>query len=128
MQQETKELVDIIIKIKLNREKLLTLNFLVSGGINALFLTLWKSFVDKFFIEIIAPNGITTGKIINLSQKEFLLDNIKIYIFYGEPTPYDFDQEIYFQFVSLDKNKNLSEGDWIIKIYGEKIVDGEFNI
>ena len=115
-------------KNKIKQGEFIDVEFLVSGGINALFLTLWKSFVDKFFIEIIAPNGITTGKIINLSQKEFLLDNVKIYIFYGEPTPYNFDQEIYFQFVSLDKNKNLSEGDWVIKIYGEKIVDGEFNI
>lgn len=113
---------------KISQGEILDVEFVLSNGINALFLTLWKSFIDKFFIEVISPNGISTGKIVNLTQREFLIGEAKIYIFYGEPTPYNFDQEIYLQLISLDKNKNLSEGDWTIRIYGEKIVDGKFDI
>lgn len=46
--------------------------FSVSGDINSLFLTMWKSFTDKFSFEIIAPNGKSTG-IINFRQAQFLL-------------------------------------------------------
>lgn len=110
---------------KISQGQTLDVEFVVSGGANALFLTMWKSFVDKFSLEIIAPNGQTTGKI-NFSESEFLIDDTKVYIFYNDPTPYNFDQEIYFQFIST-KNM-LAEGTWTLRIYGEEIVDGEFNI
>lgn len=99
--------------------------FSVSGDINSLFLTMWKSFTDKFSFEIIAPNGKSTG-VINFRQAQFFINNVKLYIFYGEPTPYDFDQEIYFQFVS--QNNTMDEGVWILRIYGQEVVDGKFNI
>lgn len=110
---------------KINQSETIDVEFSVSSNINSLFLTMWKSFVDKFSIEIIAPNGKSTGKI-NFRESYILINEIKLYIFYGEPTPYNFDQEIYFQFVS-QKNM-MDDGIWTLGIYGDEIVDGKFNI
>ncbi len=112
-------------KNKIETGEVVDVEFSISSGIKSLFLTMWKSFTDKFSIELIAPNGQTSGKI-NFQTMEFVINDVMISIIYGEPTPYNFDQEIYFQFVG--QNQIIDEGIWTLRIYADEVVDGEFNI
>lgn len=99
----------------------------VSSNESNLYLQLWKSFSDDFAIELVAPNGQRTGFIKPvLGTQQFVLAQTEIAIFFGKPTPYNSDQEIYFEWLPL--NESIAEGTWKINILGERIVEGNYDM
>lgn len=101
--------------------------FNIVSGLKSCFISLWKTFVDNFSIELISPSGRSTGVLqSDSSLTNFTLDNYSVYIFYGTPTPYNAEQEIYIQMEILNSS-DLTE-QWTLRIYGIDIVDGRFNI
>lgn len=90
-------------------------------------LQLWKSYSDDFLIEIEGPTGQKSGFIKPLlGTQEFIISNTRIYLYFGEPSPYNTDQEIYIEF--LPYNKYLSTGIWKIRIKAEDVVIGEYDL
>jgi len=101
--------------------------FVTGGNLSSFYLTLWKNFVDTFTFELIAPNGSSSGNVrYNTPEVFFRSDGMAVYIFYGQPTHYNEDQEVFFQF--LERERNVPGGLWRLRIRGDMVVDGRFNI
>ncbi|PKM51269.1 MAG: hypothetical protein CVV02_07890 [Firmicutes bacterium HGW-Firmicutes-7] len=91
------------------------------------YIQLWKSYSDDFLIEIEAPNGQKSGFIKpTLGTQQFTLMQTKVAVFFGEPSPYNNDQEIYFELIPIEEF--INEGTWKINVQGEKIVRGTYNL
>jgi len=88
---------------------------------------LWKNFIDEVDVEIIAPGGIGTGPLKQLlGPQRFLLENTEILLYYGEPSPYSKEQEIYIEFIP--RGSYVTEGIWTFRLIPRRIVDGRYNL
>ncbi len=100
---------------------------LVTDGLKSLFITLWKDFSDKFNFELIAPNGDSTGMIrYNAQTVQTNLTNSTIFTNIGNPTPYNIDQQVFFEIIA--NAQNIPSGIWRIRIYGYSVIMGKYNI
>lgn len=96
-------------------------------NLSSLYIVLFKNFVDIFNINIVSPNGIETGFINNTTKSsKFNFGNAILYFNLGEPTPYSFEQGIFFEFIT--NNGSLPSGIWKIIIEGLDVIDSKFNI
>jgi len=103
------------------------IEFTIGSQIKNLFLTMWKNFSDKFNIELVAPNGESTGVIrYNSSGIRYSLENNYVIIKFGQPVPYSVEQEIYIEIIS--RNRSITNGIWILNVYGQSVIDGLFDI
>ena len=103
------------------------IEFFTASGITNFYLSLWKNFADSFAVELIFPNGISSG-VVNLENrlKTVRVDNMTLTVIYGQPTRYSAEQEIYF---NISANENyIRSGLWKLRIIPSTIVDGEINI
>ncbi len=99
----------------------------VVNELGYIYLAMWKSFVDKMNFELILPDGRTTGVLpYNGGSFRFDLDGVRVGADIGRPVPYASAQEIFF--FAGDFYNVLPKGEWALKIFGEDIVDGTFNI
>lgn len=88
---------------------------------------LWKNFFDQFDVAITAPNGVRVGPIPSiLGTQQFNIAQTRIALFYGEPTPFNPLQEIYFEFIPLADYVN--SGIWRIEMIPRRIVVGNYNM
>ncbi len=102
-------------------------NFIISAGLSSLYLTMWKPYSDVVDIEIISPSGGTTGVIPYLAEtRTYMLEGMQVLVFFGEPTPYSTDQEIYIEF--KPSSGLTKEGQWALKLYPKSIIEGHFDI
>lgn len=102
-------------------------DFVTSGNLNSLYITLWKNFVDSFTFELITPSGLSTGLLNPIdSFRTINIEGISIQSYYGQPTHYNEDQEIFFSFKT--QSANIPVGLWRIVINGLEVTDGKFNI
>lgn len=102
-------------------------NFFYSGKNPSFYLALWKNFVDIFTVELILPNGYTTGEILPYeATRTYNLGDTSVIINYGRPQFYNSFQEIFFQ-INAPKNTPYV-GVYTIKIRASNIVDGVFDI
>mgnify|MGYP000805047149 FL=1 len=66
----------------------------------ALNVQLWKSYVDEVDISVIGPSGVRVGPISErLGTQRFRIGGTEILLYYGKPSPYQTNQEIYFDFI-----------------------------
>ncbi|MCL2547044.1 MAG: S8 family serine peptidase [Oscillospiraceae bacterium] len=101
----------------------LNIDFTIGGGLPSVYLTLWKHFSDDFTIELIAPNGQSTGSLDPRTPvKSFSLSGTTAAVHYGQPSFYSGRQEV---FVSFGAN---AAGLWQLRLTGREIVDGEFHV
>ncbi len=64
----------------------------------ALNVQLWKSYVDEVDISVIGPSGVRVGPISErLGTQRFRIGGTEILLYYGKPSPYQTNQEIYFE-------------------------------
>lgn len=90
-------------------------------------LQLWKSFLDRFDLYLETPLNTRIGPFSSYSQvQNYIVDNTRISVFYGEPTPYNRRQEIYFSFTPMDMY--ITPGVWKIILVPRQITDGYFNM
>lgn len=62
----------------------------------ALNVQLWKSYVDEVDISVIGPSGVRVGPISErLGTQRFRIGGTEILLYYGKPSPYQTNQEIY---------------------------------
>lgn len=111
--------------IKTNEIK--EIEFFTAPGLESLYLSLWKNFVDDFEIELIFPDGSSSGIVgIENQTKTIRRPNYDVDIFYGQPSHYSDLQEIFV--VYRARNGTLSAGLNKIRLYAQTIVDGNFDI
>jgi len=86
---------------------------------------IWKSYLDDIDIMLTSPGGQTVGPIQQiLGPQRFVLEQTEILLYYGEPTPYQAEQEIYIEF--LPRQDYINEGIWLITLVPREIKDGTF--
>ncbi|HCR41679.1 MAG TPA: peptidase S8 [Lachnospiraceae bacterium] len=103
------------------------IEFAVSDFEFSLNLQIWKNYYDDFDITIIAPNGVRVGPIPRiLGTQRFRIAQTEILIYYGDPTPFNPQQEIYIELVPLDNY--INSGIWRIELVPRRIVEGNFDI
>lgn len=112
---------------KIGENEVQDIEFFYSGKYSSFYITLWKNFVDEFSVELILPNGNSTGFVSYYSTtRNYRIGNVSIFINYGQPQFYNSFQEIFFK-IDSDNLENII-GLFTIKIKSEKIVDGKYDI
>ncbi len=101
--------------------------FFTAAGIERFYLSLWKNFADSFAVELIFPNGMTSG-VINLENrlKTVRMDNMLLTVIYGQPSRYSTNQEIFFNLEA--STGTVHSGLWKLRLIPSVIVDGTVDI
>lgn len=103
------------------------ISFFYAGKYPSFYMVLWKNFVDSFTVELILPNGRSTGEIPYFDlTRNFSLDDISIFINYSQPQFYNSFQEIFFQINSNTETPPV--GVFTLRIRAGKVIDGKYNI
>jgi subtilisin family serine protease len=101
--------------------------FYTSDGLRSFYISCWKNFVDSFTIELILPDGKSTGEISEVDRiRTWRFGNIRVSIDFNQPNQYSENQEIFFQAGVL--NGYLASGQWIVRIRAIKSVVGRFDM
>lgn len=86
-------------------------------------LQIWKNYVDRYRVEIVAPLGetfvIQEGLV---GRAETVLGNTKLLVYVGEPKPYTTDQEIYIDF--LPQREYVDSGVWVVRMVPLDVKNG----
>ena len=86
---------------------------------------IWKAYFDSVDISLISPSGVRIGPIQEqLGSQRFSVGNTQILLYYGEPSPFSIDQEIYIDF--LPRDIYIDSGVWRIVLTPRDIVNGEY--
>lgn len=90
-------------------------------------LQLWKSYTDNFRVYLSDPSNRRIGPIDQvLGTQRFTLGNTRILIYFGEPTPYNRDQEIYIEWIPI--RDYIDSGVWTVELFPERIVSGRYDM
>lgn len=99
----------------------------ISSGERTINMQIWKNFYDEFDITIHAPGNTSSGTITRVEGKQqFVLEETQIFLYYGEPTPYNRLQEIYIEMIPATGNDFLTEGIWRFEFRPRRIVTGDY--
>ncbi len=93
----------------------------------ALNVQIWKSYVDEVEISLINPSGIRVGPVSErLGTQRFQIGGTEILLYYGKPSPYQTNQEIYFDFIPT--GSYIDSGVWQFVFIPRKIVTGVYQM
>lgn len=99
----------------------------VASGERTINMQIWKNFYDDFDITIHAPGDTSSGTITRTAGKQqFVLEETQVFLYYGEPTPYNRLQEIYIEMIPATGNDFLTEGIWRFEFTPRRIVTGDY--
>lgn len=113
--------------LTLNRGEIRTVRLTVGENEPSLNLQLWKNYADTISITVVSPSG--QIYIVPLNQPDThrtTLDNTRLLLYVGEPSPYSQSQELYIEFIP-DGNY-IAAGEWRFTITGINIISGEINL
>lgn len=114
--------------VRLEERKTQDVELSVSAYESGLNIQIWKRYMDTILIELISPSGMTAGSFRQeLGTQEFVLEQTKILLYYGEPAPYTQAQEIYIDMIP-QSGYYLNTGIWRIRLMPERIVAGDVNL
>lgn len=104
-----------------------TVPFSIGGTIRKMYISMWKNFVDTISVELIAPNGDSTGIIPpTQSVTSTVLQGVQVTVLYGQPNHYQSAQEVFF---ALQASRDfLPVGLWELRLTGDDIVNGTVEI
>lgn len=112
---------------RLSQGETVTVEFVTASNLQNMYMSIWKNFVDTFTIELIAPNGQSTGIISPINEVSLLtINNVNLTIVYGQPTNYNILQEIYINFDAV--GAAIPQGIWQVRVNASEAVIGEFDI
>lgn len=87
---------------------------------------LWKEYVDRFQIALISPSGIRQEiDSLRTGMQTHIMEQTKILLYIGEPSPYSVNQEIYFDF--LPQQSYVNAGIWTFEITPVSTVSGNYD-
>ncbi|WP_330626141.1 S8 family peptidase [Vallitalea guaymasensis] len=91
-------------------------------------IQLWKAYSDAINVSIQAPNGVSSGFISpTLGKQQFNLDGTRVLLYYGEPSPFNLDQQIYIELIP-QIGDYVTEGIWKITLQADTIVSGNYDM
>lgn len=89
-------------------------------------LQIWKRYQDELRIEVLLPDGRTSGQLVGQGTLRIQLAAVELLIFYGEPVPYSMYQEVYIDFIP--RNQYIPSGLWRIRLTAGTIADGVYDM
>ncbi len=98
----------------------------VSSYETKLNLQIWKRYQDDIRIEVLLPDGKTSGQLIGQGTLRVEFEAVELLIFYGEPVPYSIYQEIYVDFIA--KREYIPSGLWRIRLEAGNVVEGIYDM
>ncbi len=104
----------------------------IAGYERSLSVQLWKYYGDQFRILLRAPGG-TTASLMPERQGAgdggyvLRVENTRILVYFGEPTPYSASQEIYLELLPQESGNFLQEGIWRFILEPVKLVTGAYS-
>lgn len=104
-----------------------TVRLIVGENEPTLNVQIWKNYVDNISITLVSPSG--QIYIMPLNQPEAhrtTLDDTKLLLYIGEPSPFTAQQEIFIEFIP--EENYIAGGEWRFTITGINIVSGEINL
>lgn len=104
----------------------------VAGFERNLSVQIWKHYSDQFRIMLRAPGGSVVSLMPERADASgggymLLVENTRILVYFGEPTPYSVSQEIYLEMLPANDRAYLPEGIWRFMVEPVRIVTGEFS-
>ena len=88
---------------------------------------IWKRYVDQIDISIVSPTGTRIGPVKEqLGTQRFTVDETEILLYYGEPSPFSTNHEIYLDF--LPRGSYINSGVLKMVLTPKKIVDGHYEM
>lgn len=100
---------------------------LVGDFETSLNLQIWKNYADEFRISLIAPDGRTAGPFgQEIGASRYSLTHTDLLVYYGDPSPYQSQQEIYVDFIPRDTY--IDSGVWRIVLTPQRIVTGDYEM
>lgn len=86
----------------------------------------WKDYSDQIEIELVSPGG----RRIRVSDREsgsrsYVMENTRILLYVGEPSPYSVKQELYFDFLPAENYVN--QGVWTFVLIPVRTVTGGYD-
>lgn len=103
----------------------------VAGFERHLSVQFWKHYSDKYRVYLRAPGG-TTVELTPQRQDEegggyvLRVENTRILAYFGEPTPYSVNQELYLEMLPGTDRDFLPEGIWTFTLEPVRIVTGDY--
>lgn len=93
----------------------------------ALNIQLWKAYTDVVDLSLISPTGVQIGPIQEvLGSQRFAAGETEILLYYGEPSPYSTEQEIFIDLLPV--GDYINAGVWRILLSPRKIVSGRYEL
>lgn len=113
--------------LNLNQGQIATVRMTVGNNEPSLNVQLWQNYADTISITIVSPSGAIY--IVPLNQPDThrtTLDNTRLLIYVGEPSPFTASQELFIEFIP--EADYIAPGEWRFTITGINIVSGEINL
>lgn len=109
----------------LNEDEEVEIELAVQESETTLNVQVWKSYFDVVDVSIETPSGVRVGPIQEiLGSQRFRIGETELLLYYGEPSPYTIDQEIYIDF--LPRTDYVNSGVWKIILTPREIVSGNY--
>lgn len=90
-------------------------------------LQIWKDFADELRIRLISPSGIFYEITDQQGKAQYSYGNTTVFVYNGNPTPYNVRQEIYFSFIPQEGNY-IESGQWNLTLVPRNIRNGEYQM
>lgn len=109
----------------LEEGELTTVELAVQDNTTSLNVQIWKGYFDEIEISLLNPAGVRVGPVQELlGSQQFIVGNTKLLLYYGEPSPFSADQEIFIEFIP--ENLYIDGGIWKIEFVPKRIVNGAY--
>lgn len=88
---------------------------------------IWKNYYDQFDLIIQTPNGTRVGPIPRiLGKQQFTVGQTEILLYYGDPSPYNVQQEIYIELIPV--KDYITTGIWRLELVPKRILTGNYDM
>lgn len=112
---------------KLSGVEIQNVEFAISSYEPSISLQIWKNYTDTFDIYLIHPNGTILGPFYERpATQRYQAGRTELLVYYGEPSPYSIEQEIYIDFIPM--GDYIDAGIWNVRLVPKKIVDGTYRM
>lgn len=88
---------------------------------------IWKNYVDEITLELTAPSGERYPVLLaQTGKQEWITGNTRVLIYVSPPTPYSVNEEIFFDFIPMEKFINSGIWTFTLRPVGENRQDIHF--
>lgn len=112
---------------KLEAGSIHEVTFFVANGIEQFYLSVWKNFVDRFSVEMLYPDGSSSGIVsIDNRARNTRIGNTTMSVVYNQPSHYSVRQEISFNVQATEGL--IPSGLWRLRFNPSTIVNGSIEL